>query len=152
SLGASPDRYYQRNIQLTGALSPDIPWWKVIDGSDWTAEILDFNCYDSPSTLRIHMGPASYIDLTLHTRDRIRLIPRERGLDSNPRTFSGTIETPKDLLDTLGSRSLKIRKFITSYLMRNRFVNVDVTATADTVRITGTAGGLVINWEFRYQR
>lgn len=149
TLGAGEDRYYERNIQLTGSLSPDIHWWRIIGNSDWTAELLDFNCYDSPATLRIHLGPASNIDLLVHTRDRIRLLPRERGLDDNPRVFSGTIETPKALLDTLGSRSLKVQKFITSYLLRYRFVNVDVTGTRDAIRITGTAGGLLINWEFR---
>jgi hypothetical protein len=146
--GRSEDQYYERNMSGTASLAGDIPWWKIIDDADWTAELLDFNCYDSPAILRVHLSPTSYIDLLLHTRDRIRLLPRERGLDGNPRLFSGTIEVPRAILSSLGSRSRKVQKFIGSYLMGRQFVTVDVSGTRDAIRVSGTAGGLYINWAF----
>ena len=47
-----------------------------------------------PRHARVRLGPGRIMDLVLHVVDRIRTDPRARGLDSEPRQASGTIEVP----------------------------------------------------------
>ena len=148
TLGKSEDNRYSYNLARLANLSVNIPVWKIINNNDWAAELMDFSCYNSPVKLRIHISSHDAIDLVLHTSDAIRLLPRERGLDNNPRVISATIEIPSDIRNNMNRLSDKAKKFLSSYLLNKQFVKVDVVATSSKVRISGTAGGLIIWWEF----
>jgi hypothetical protein len=138
-LGLAEDGSYSRNLDAIGHLdgSPDIA-----SDADWAGELLDFNLYCSPATLRVHVGSSASVDLVLHTVDSIRQTPRARGLDSSPYALQGTIEVPQMLLDGLGRQPPKVRSFVSRYLGSRRFTTASVSATSSGV----TFGGL--GWVF----
>ncbi|MGE5423139.1 MAG: hypothetical protein ACM3QW_07730, partial [Ignavibacteriales bacterium] len=148
TLGPCEDQYYSRNMNNLDTLSPEIPSWKLIGNSDWAGELLNFACYNTPTALRIHLDKDHSFDLILHTTESIRQTPRERGLNSEPRYVTGTIEIPKEIIDNLDKQDAKMKKFIASYFVKQRCTKVDVVATDRLVRISGTAGGQIIMWEF----
>lgn len=145
------DRYYERNM------NEDLPeyvsnWsWRWIYNWEWGATLNNFNCYHSPATLTVHVG-ASF-DLLLHYRGTIRILPRERGLDDNPRKFDGAIEiTPELAAGIKGSDDPKAQ-FLDDYLNDSRWTDVKIEATLDKVKITGIAKhGRTIWWEFENGR
>lgn len=149
TMAPNEDMRYSLNMDKVDDLPESLPWWKVISRKDWAAEMLNFSCYNSPTDIRVHLGGGDAIDLRLHTTEFIRQFPIERGLTDNPRYIGGTLEVPKTLLDNYDSLSYKARRFIKSYFMKKQFTRVDVVGSTEKVRISGTAGGLVIWWEFR---
>ena len=143
------DMLYELNMDSYSSLPTSIPWWRIINKKDWAGELLNFSCYNSPTDVRIHLGGGDFIDLKLHTTEFIRQFPIERGLTDNPRYIGGTMEVPKALLDNYDNLSYKARRFIKSYFMKKQFTKVDVVGSIEKIRISGTAGGLVIWWEFK---
>lgn len=151
TLGDRNDRYYAKNMDNLGSLSPSLPWWHIINAQDWAAELTNFSCYNTPVELVVHLSPVESITLNLHTKETIRVSPRPRGLSHDPRYIPGSIEVPRELLDNFSDLPVKSKKFIRSYLMKRRFTRVDIQATLDKVTVTGTAGGLLIVWNFHHQ-
>ena len=143
------DKLYELNMENLDTLSDDLPSWRIMNNNDWAAELLNFSCYNSPTDIRIHFSTNDFIDLKLHTTEFIRLLPIERGLTDKPRYIGATIEVPAELLNNMDNLSDKANRFIKSYLMKREYFKVDVNASTDIVKISGTAGGLIICWEFK---
>ncbi len=126
------------------ALGPgeDQRYARTAQGSDWTGEIPNFNVYCTPARLRVQFPSGERLDLILHTVDSIRLTPRARGLDNNPRSMQATIEIPPATLARLHNLPTSARAFIETYLHDARF-------TATPVQVT--RGALVfpdLGWTF----
>jgi hypothetical protein len=113
ALGPAEDRSYTRAAQ----------------GGGWTGEIPNFNAYCTPARLRIRFPTGERLDLILHTVDSIRLAPRARGLDNNPRALQGTVEVPPATLARLHSLTTSARGFIDTYLHDAQFTATPVQAT-----------------------
>ena len=107
----------------------------VAGADDWAGELLDFNAYCSPATLRIHFGPDDSFDLRLHTTDKIRQVVRARGLDAQARDFDGAIEIPEKIFAALAKQSKKVRDFVALYLDGKRFTLVKVHAVTGAVTL-----------------
>ncbi len=136
----SEDRYYARNLDAELPQEIDRCGW--IMNQEWAAELLDFNPYQTPATLRIHLGSEQF-DLRLHYRDTIRVLPRARGVDAQPRLYQGAIEVPPELEGASGLKG----KFISDYLADKRWTEIKLIATADEVVVSGSAShGRAIMW------
>ncbi len=127
-LGQAEDLYY-RHARGSG-------------DDDWSGELLDFNVYCSPARLRIQVASDPPFELRLHTTDKIRQTPRARGLDDNPRAFSGALEIPSPLLETLAQQPAATQAFIQQHLKGQRFTMVGVTG------ITGEISVDELSWVF----
>ncbi len=128
ALGPIEDLLFSVNMENLPVLDPR-------DYTDWAGEILDFNCYCPPATLRIHTSETVHFDLLLHTNERIRIRPRERGLDDNPRRFWGAAEVPEALFDDLENQDRKVREFVAGYLGGNRFTVIAIFGTLNEMEI-----------------
>ena len=73
--------------------------------------------------------------------DRIRTEPRARGLDSQPRQATGTIEVPA-AANRLAEGDPEVRAFLERHL-DGRFTPVDVFATTEEVTLCQ------LGWTFR---
>ena len=138
------DRLYVRHPD---GLWPDCPhtWPWVLD-CQWHATLNDFNCYHSPATLTVFCGSAAF-DLRLHYRGTIRILPRPRGLDDNPRVFSAAIEIPPALIENPPDEDTAA--FLRDYLDTARWTEVTLLATLDEVRLCGlAANGRPLLWTF----
>jgi len=130
TLGPSEDRSY-----VMGVETPASP-----QGLLFTAEVPDFNCYNSPARLIIRLADGSQFGLLLHYLDTVRIFPRERGLDQNPRRFSGAIEIPPDLYERLPALPPDVQEFVRTCLEIDdggRFTDVRLYGTLDELRIQG---------------
>jgi len=136
TLGESEDRPYA----MPAGASPSHP--------DLTAEIPDFNGYNTPARLRLRLAGAGEIELVLHYLDTVRIFPRQRGLDDTPRRFAGAIEVPVDLLDRLPALPTAVRDFLHACLELDdggRFTDVTLRVTLDELHIESRA----LAWTFR---
>jgi hypothetical protein len=127
-LGPSEDLLFSTNMENLSSLDP-------LDFTDWAGEITDFNCCCPPHTLRIHVREDLAFDLKLHTSEGIRILPRERGLDLEPRRFRGAIEVPDALLVDLENQDPKVRGFIQGYLGGRPFTDIEVFATLQELEV-----------------
>jgi len=151
-VAGTEDRYYDYNIDK------DIPdwvnaWsWRWIYNWEWKATLNNFNCYNSPAVLTIYVGGKSF-DLNLHYRGTIRIIPRERGLDDNPRKFDAAIEIPPPLAASLTDSNDVTAQFLKDYFNNSRWTTVTIDATMDKLTIHGIAShARTILWTFKNGR
>lgn len=139
TLGESEDLTYARNL----AALPQLATREHVTGdADWAGELLDFNVYCSPARFKVTVAPGQSFELLLHSTDVIRQTARARGLDDNPRSFSGVIEIPQVLYNTLDQQPAKVREFIQLYLAGQRFTPVKLSG------ITGKITVQDFNWDF----
>ncbi|MGZ4251304.1 MAG: hypothetical protein ACXVUE_23750 [Solirubrobacteraceae bacterium] len=124
------------------ALGPAEDRRYVRASGDWTGEIPDFNAYCTPARLRIRFPTGERLDLLLHSVDSIRLTPRARGLDNNPRSLQGTIEVPPATFARRHSLPTRARSFIDTYLHDARFTTTPVQATLRALVFPG------LRWAF----
>lgn len=139
TLGESEDRPYAMQGGLAG----------VSAQQGFSAEIPDFNCYNSPSQLMIRLADGNDIPLVLHYRDTVRVLPRERGIDQNPRRFSGAIEVPMDLIEHLSTLPQSVSDFVHTYLEigdGRRFTDVRLVVTLEDLTMKGGA----VWWTFHH--
>ncbi len=134
TLGYSEDHLY--------AKSPDL-------FHNFSAEITNFNCYVTPCELKVHLSSEITLDLTLHTHDRIRLQPRARGLDDDPREIAGAIELPQAILDDLENQDPLVQDFVSQYFLNLRFAEVTLWATTEKVDIIGSTW-FFWPWSFKF--
>jgi len=115
----------------------------------WVADLLDFNVYASPATLRVQpKGGGAPFDLKLHTVDGLRQKKRAAGLDDDPRRMSGTIEAPQEWLGPEGPPANALA-FFNSKLGGKQFMNVTVDVTRSTLQFSGIQVGLS-PWRFNH--
>jgi hypothetical protein len=111
----------------------DLQYVGAVDG--WQAEILDFNPYCSPATLRIHPTGSEPLDLILHSVDGLRQERRGRGLDADARGYRSAVEVPLETWEDRASLPAEVRAFLERWFSASRFVDGPLTATRSTVRI-----------------
>lgn len=128
TLGPSEDLRFSVNMERLAVLDPE-------DYTDWAGEILDFNGYCPPHTLRVHVAEGRQFDLLLHTTESIRILPRARGLDDEPRKFLGAVEVPAALHDSLDHQEPKIRDFVNGYLDGQRFTRIELYGTLEEIEL-----------------
>jgi len=88
--------------------------------------IPNFNAYCTPSSVDVALTGGPRIRLLLHTVDNIREFRRARGLDGEPRAFSGTLEVPPALR---ASRDPHVVAFLAS-LGSGRFIKANLDGTS----------------------
>jgi hypothetical protein len=137
------NRPYDSSAESLGQ-SDDMAYSIITEG--FTAEIPDFNCYNSPATLKIKLSSGSSISLPLHYRETIRVSVRAAGIDDEPRAFLGAIEAPRASIDSLGNATDDVKAFAQKYLKTKdgRFTEIRLSATLDTLEIKGSG----IDWSF----
>lgn len=114
-----------------GAAKPEDSRY-VLGGDSFSAEIPDFNLHLSRSVLRVNLSDGKSLDMNLFLDDVVRVVPRERGLDGNPRQLNGTIGV------TAANRKLaaandEARVFIENVLGNNDFTKTRITATTTSL-------------------
>lgn len=136
-------RFTRTDEPLRGALLPlPGPYRYVPEDSryagkiaGWDAEVLNFNPYCSPATLRIHIGSGAPTDFILHTTDGLRQERRARGLDAQPHVYRSAVEVPKVIWNALDQQPTEVRDFISAHFSQ-RFLTGPLTATPATLKIT----------------
>lgn len=108
------------------------------DDENWMGELPDFNVYCSPAQLTIRVAGDPPLRLTLHSTDMIRQAARARGLDEQPRRFSGAIEIPQALLDRLDEQPTATRAFLERHLGNRRITPVKLSTTQDRILVEQT--------------
>jgi len=88
--------------------------------------IPNFNTYCTPSSVDVALTGGPRIRLALHTVDNIREFRRARGLDNEPRAFSGALEVPPALR---ASRDPHVVTFLAS-LGSGRFIKANLDGTS----------------------
>ncbi len=124
-------------LPWTGALRyepEDSRYSGSIDGID--AEVLDFNPYCSPATLRLHIGEGAPLDLVLHSTDGLRQERRARGLTAQPHVYRSAIEVPKSLWDARDRQPEAVRTFLSRHFGEQRFLTGPLAATPASLQIT----------------
>jgi hypothetical protein len=137
------NRPYDSSAESLGQ-SDDMAYSMITEG--FTAEILDFNCYNSPATLIIQFSGGNSLSLPLHYRETIRIKERSAGIDDDPRAFLGAIEAPQAFIDSLGNATDDVKAFAQKYLKTKdgRFTEIRLSATLDTLEIKGSR----IDWKY----
>ncbi|PTU29039.1 hypothetical protein [Stenotrophobium rhamnosiphilum] len=103
-----------------------------IDG--YAAEVLDFNPYCSPATLRLQIE-GKPLDLVLHSTDGLRQERRARGLDGNPHVYRSAVEVPKAIWNKLDTQPAAVQTFIRAHFGSKRFLTGPLSATPGKLQI-----------------
>lgn len=119
-----PSRYEPEDMAYGGTIA------------GWNAEVLNFNPYCSPATLRVHIGSGPPTDLVLHTTDGLRQERRARGLNAQPHVYRSAIEVPKALWNALVGQPTEVRDFVQQHFGAQRFLTGPLSATPGTLQIT----------------
>ncbi len=134
-----PHRGTAENFQYSG----------TIDGH--AAQLLDFNPYCSPATLRLDIA-GNTLDLELHTTDGMRQERRARGLDLFPRYYRSAVKVPDALWAQRDSQAPAIHDFLARHFGERAVMETEVYATLGQVQIAQAcwnlrrdAGGLLPN-------
>jgi hypothetical protein len=143
-LGPNEDLRFSLNMENLSSLDPRDP-------ADWAGEVLDFNCYCPPHTLRVYVRENLCFDLRFHTTEGIRVTPRKRGLDQEPRRFRGAIEVPEDLLHDLEQQDPKVRGFVQETLGGRQFTYIEAWATLNELEVQLKEGSQTTD-TFRFLR
>ncbi len=101
----------------------------------WSAEVLDFNPYCSPATLRVRIGQGAPTDFVLHSTDGLRQERRSRGLNAQPHVYRSAVEVPRALWNTLDQQPADVREFITTHFGAQRFLTGPLAATPATLQL-----------------
>lgn len=134
--------------------SEDLPPY-VYDGRGFTARVDNFNCYSSPAPMIVTLDGGEELELVLHYRGTIRITPRERGINDDPRAFDAAIEVPEEYLDEennlIDGLSDEARAFMKRYTEigdGGRFADVKLHVTRDELRMTSKVCGKPFIWRF----
>lgn len=119
----------------------------VIDGH--AAQLLDFNPYCSPSTLRVDLN-GTPLDLEVHATDGLRQERRARGLDHWPRYYRAAVMVPKPLWQRRAELPAAVQDFIARHFGERRVLETELYATLGRVQLaqacwtfTREGGGLL---------
>ncbi len=103
-----------------------------IDGH--AAQLLDFNPYCSPATLRIDVDGTA-LDLELHTTDGMRQERRARGLDRYPRYYRAAVMVPERLWQQRLQQPAAVQTFLSTHFGDRHVLDTEVYATLGRVDI-----------------
>jgi hypothetical protein len=124
-LGPAQDRTYAGKLTRRGSPPLDV-------------ELLDFDYYDSPATLRLHQGGRSW-DVRFHTFDAWGPTVQQKehpdlvgSALGEPKLLLGTLEVPPELLT---SSDAPTRALVGTYLRRFHQVHQAFTVAADDGRV-----------------
>jgi hypothetical protein len=105
---------------------------------DVSAELVDFDYYDSPTTLRLHSGARTF-DVLLHTFDAWGPTVEQKeqpalvgSVLGEPKLLVGTLEVPAALLE---ATEPDLRAFVDTYLRRFHHVHQAFAISADDGRV-----------------
>jgi len=121
---------------------PGPQWYLPEDGSyrgridGWEAEVVGFNPYCSPATLRLQIGDGAPTELLLHSTDGLRQERRARGLDAQPHVYRSAVEVPRALWEARDQQAPALRDFLQRYFGEQRFLTGPASATPGTLQIT----------------
>lgn len=143
SLTEAAWRFVQTNEPVRGQalpladvdLSPDDrDYAGTVNG--WGAEVLGFNPYCSPATLRFRPPGTDPLDLVLHSLDGLRQERRGRGLDGDARGYRSAVQIPQVTWEQRALLRADVRAFVEQWFSdTNRFVEGPLTATRTTIKI-----------------
>ncbi|MGW7304767.1 hypothetical protein ACWGI1_04215 [Streptomyces sp. NPDC054835] len=104
--------------------------------------VAEFDLAVESTPLLLQTGDRT-LTVTLHTVDGLRQTVQAPGLGSQPRTFYGTVEVPRSVLDALDAQPPALRDFVRDRLRSARFTTTDVVVTDRTMTLPGL--GLTLN-------
>jgi hypothetical protein len=110
----------------------DFRYTGMIDGH--AAQLLDFNPYCSPSTLRVDVN-GTPLDLDVHATDGLRQERRARGLDHYPRYYRAAVMVPKTLWQQRARQTPAVQAFIAQHFGERRVLETELYATLGRVQI-----------------
>lgn len=110
----------------------------LLDGGSYSAEIPDFNVYCNRSLLRVTLADGKTLNLDLFLDDTVRIDPRARGLDDQPRLVASTIGLTSQARQ-VATGSDDARHFIDEVLGGKQFNTSQIEATSSTLRMTEPA-------------
>ncbi|MFC9895971.1 hypothetical protein ACFVMC_19970 [Nocardia sp. NPDC127579] len=126
---------------LTGTsnpIDPSIPLspysYTGHSATGWSATVEHFDVANTPTPLRVRFADGTRLDLVLHTVDALRQTPQLPGISTQPRSFDGTLEIPREILDTLSTQPTPVRELVAT-LSGARFTDTPVVVTDTEFRI-----------------
>jgi hypothetical protein len=141
-----------RSLPLPGphrGTAEDLIYDGRIDG--YAAQLLDFNPYCSPATLRIDLDGTA-LDLELHSTDGMRQERRARGLDLYPRYYRAAIKVPSPLWAQRAQQPAAVREFLSRHFGETPVLAGALHATLGQIQFSETcwtlrrdSGGLLPN-------
>lgn len=114
------------------AAPEDFEYAGTIDGHD--AQVLNFNAYCSPATLRVDVG-GTPLDLEMHATDGLRQERRARGLDLYPRYYRAAVIVPQALWQSREQQPAAVRDFIAAHFGERRALETELYATVNELRL-----------------
>jgi len=124
-----------RALPLDGpqhGLPEDFAYGGRIGGHD--AQLLDFNPYCSPATLRVDLN-GQPLDLELHSTDGLRQERRARGLDIYPRYYRAAVKVPAALWQQRASQPAAVREFLAQHFGERPVLETELYATRGRIDI-----------------
>lgn len=132
---ATGDALLGRPLPLAGprrGSAEDYRYTGTLDGHP--AELLDFNPYCSPATLRVDVG-GEPVDLELHSTDGLRQERRARGIDLYPRYYRAAVKVPEAIWQSRGERPAAVQAFLATRFGGQPVLETELYATLGQVRI-----------------
>lgn len=113
-------------------LPEDFVYDGTIDGHP--AQLLDFNPYCSPATLRIDVD-GTPLDLQLHATDGLRQERRARGLDLYPRYYRAAVKVPEPTWQQRAQQPAAVQDFLAHHFGERAVLETELYATLGQIRI-----------------
>ncbi len=124
-----------RSLPLPGphhGLPEDFSYTGRIAGHD--AQLLDFNPYCSPATLRVDLD-GQPLDLELHSTDGLRQERRARGLDIYPRYYRAAVKVPAALWQQRANQPAAVQEFLSQHFGERAVLETELYATKGRIDI-----------------
>lgn len=104
-------------------------------GIDWTANIEGFNIFASPAPIIFTINESDTLELTLHSTEDMRLLPRDSGITDRPLLLRGALEIPLEIVNNLDDQPESIRKFLKRNSFTEQFNKVKISVTTDQLKL-----------------
>lgn len=102
---------------------------------DWTGKIEGFNIFASPAAVTITINGEIDLELTLHSTEDLRLLPRDRGITNTPLLLRGAVEIPVKIINHLEYQPESVRKFLKRNNFNEQFNKVKISVTTDHLKL-----------------
>jgi hypothetical protein len=101
----------------------------ILSGRGYSIKIQNFHPYCSPADVRVKFTNGRLLKLKLHTRERIRLDTRLRGVSNQELVLDGALEIPRGELERLPLMPVNVRRFVSRNLKNKRYTNIQIKVT-----------------------